>query len=234
MLPKEVSKISMEFNTKIYGGHRGARYADLPFHTFSMISTVRKKGESPEQRSGRHSASSPQPPTFLPLTRPRKFWREMLPRIKYRNPSIPIEISRHTSPDGPALLHIYTDAMHPNTPDGSSNTSVPSLHTQSGTAATPPSGTPNARNTLVPDATAPSHTINIRDQAPSEILDALLATLPESQVVRPTKEEESQMEEMKEFKERSEADRVMVREKLLKERREAELLRIARGETVAS
>jgi large subunit ribosomal protein MRP49 len=163
----------------------------------------------------------------------RKFWREMLPRIKYRNPSIPIQISRHTSPDGPALMHIYTQA-EPNTPDGSSNTSVPSLHTHSGTAATPPSGTPNARNTLVPDATAPSHTINIRDQAPSEILDALLAKLPDSQVIRPTAEEEQQMADMVEFKERSEADRVLVREKLLKERREAELLRLARGETVAS
>ncbi|KAL1600019.1 hypothetical protein SLS59_006093 [Nothophoma quercina] len=187
ILPKEVSKISMEFNTKIYGGHRGAR----------------------------------------------KFWREMLPRIKYRNPSIPIEISRHNSAEGPALLHIFTKST-PNTPDGSSNTSVPSLHTQSGTADTPPSGTPNARNTLVPDATKPTYSIDIRDQQQSEILDALLVKLPESEVLRPTSEEEQQMEEMKEFKERSEADRVLVREKLLKERREAELLRLARGETTAS
>jgi large subunit ribosomal protein MRP49 len=35
---------------------------------------------------------------------------------------------------------------------------------------------------------------------------------------------------MKEFKERSEKDRVEVREKLLKERREQELLKLARGE----
>ncbi len=157
----------------------------------------------------------------------------MLPRIKYRNPSIPIEISRHTSPDGPALLHIYTNAA-PNTPDGSSNTSVPSLHTQSGTAETPPSGTPNARNTQVPDATAPTYTINIRDQQHSEILDALLAKLPESQILRASPEEEQQMVEMAEFKERSETDRVLVREKLMKERREAELLRLARGETTAA
>ncbi|KAF7449656.1 hypothetical protein A1F99_067050 [Pyrenophora tritici-repentis] len=27
VLPKEVSKISMEMSTKIYGGHHGARYA---------------------------------------------------------------------------------------------------------------------------------------------------------------------------------------------------------------
>jgi large subunit ribosomal protein MRP49 len=157
----------------------------------------------------------------------------VLPRIKYRNPSIPIQISRHTSPDGPALLHIYTKPQA-NTPDGSSNTSVPSLSTTDATASTPPSGTPNARNTLVPDATAPTHTINIRDQVHSEILDALLAKLPESVVVRPSEEEEQQMAEMAEFKERSEADRVLVREKLMKERREAELLRLARGETASA
>lgn len=157
----------------------------------------------------------------------------MLPRIKYRNPSIPIAIDRHTTPDGPALLHIWTKAA-PNTPDGSSNTSIPSLATTPSTSASPPSGTPNARNTQVPDATAPTHTINIRDQAHSEILDALLATLPESEVLRPTPEEEQQMVELKEFEERSEADRVLVRETLLKERREAEMLRLARGETVAA
>lgn len=157
----------------------------------------------------------------------------MLPRIKYRNPSIPIAIDRHTTPDGPALLHIWTKAT-PNTPDGSSNTSIPSLHTTPSTSTTPPSGTPNTRNTQVPDATPPTHTINIRDQVHSEILDALLATLPESEVLRPTPEEEQQMLELEEFKERSEADRVMVKEKLLKERREAELLKLARGETVAT
>lgn len=157
----------------------------------------------------------------------------MLPRLKYRNPSIPIQISRHTSPDGPALLHIFTKSTS-NTPDGSSNTSVPSLSTTPSTANTPPSGTPNARNTLVPDATAPTYSIDIRDQAPSEILGALLAKLPESVVVKATPEEEQQMAEMAEFKERSEADRVLVREKLMKERREAELLRLARGETATA
>jgi large subunit ribosomal protein MRP49 len=84
---------------------------------------------------------------------------------------------------------------------------------------------------LTPDTATPTHTINIRDQIHSEILDALLAKLPESVVIRPSPEEEQQMAELAEFKERSEADRVLVKEKLMKERREAELLRLARGET---
>lgn len=157
----------------------------------------------------------------------------MLPRLKYRNPSIPMTVTRHTSPDGPSLLHVYTKSL-PNTPDGSANTSIPSLHTQSSTAATPPSATPNARATLVPDATPPTHSINMRDAQPGEILDALLAKLPESTVVRATPEEEMQIEEMKVMAERSEADRVLVKEMLTRERREAELLRLARGEVTAS
>jgi large subunit ribosomal protein MRP49 len=70
-LPKEVQKISLEFNTKINGGHRGAR----------------------------------------------KFWRDILPRIKYRNPALPITIMRHTDRTGPAKLHIFTStSSSPDTP----------------------------------------------------------------------------------------------------------------------
>lgn len=74
----------------------------------------------------------------------------------------------------------------------------------------------------------------MRDAQPGEILDALLAKLPESTVVRATPEEEMQIEEMKVMAERSEADRVLVKEMLTRERREAELLRLARGEVTAS
>ena len=52
--------------------------------------------------------------------------------------------------------------------------------------------------------------------------------------IKPTEEELAEMKEIEEFKERSEADRVLVREKLLKERREAELLKLARGEAPAA
>lgn len=33
MLPKEVTKLSLEFNKKIYGGNWGARYANYSFET---------------------------------------------------------------------------------------------------------------------------------------------------------------------------------------------------------
>lgn len=143
----------------------------------------------------------------------------MLPRIKYRNPSIPIQISRHNDPDGPSLLHIYT-AQNPPEP------SAPQT-------PTPPSGTPNARNTLTPDTSSPTHTIDIKSKDESQILELLIAKTGAT-VIKASPEELAELEEIKEFKAKAEKDRVEVREKLLAERREEELLRMARGEVKAT
>ncbi|KAF2866068.1 hypothetical protein BDV95DRAFT_584825 [Massariosphaeria phaeospora] len=176
ILPKEVSKITMEFCKKLEGGHRG----------------------------------------------PRHFWHEMLPRVKYRNPSIPIHISRHSDPAGPSLLHIYT------TP--SSTTPTPT--STSPLSSTPPSATPNARTTLTPDTSAPTHTIPCLAFSESQILEQLIETTG-AVVVQPTPQETEELAEIEDFKRRSEKDRVEVREKLMKVRREQELLKMARGEVAS-
>ncbi|KAL1792750.1 mitochondrial 54S ribosomal protein mL61 [Alternaria dauci] len=170
----------MEFNTKLNGGHRGAR----------------------------------------------KFWRNMLPRMKYRNPSIPMEVARHNDPDGPSLLHIYTSKTQPTA--GSTN---PPTAQQSDSS--PPSSTPNPRNTLVPDTSKPTYTIDMKEQSESEILEALVQKTGALEI-KPTEQELAEIKELEEFKERAEADRVLVRENLMKERREAELLKLARGEVPAT
>ncbi|KAF2130916.1 hypothetical protein P153DRAFT_395319 [Dothidotthia symphoricarpi CBS 119687] len=165
-LPKEITKIRMEYNTKIYGGHQGAR----------------------------------------------KFWRDMLPRIKYRNPAIPIEVARHKDPSGPSLLHIY----------------MKSAAASTSTSTSPPTPTPSDEAQTADD-NKPTHSINIKDQVEHEILEAFIAKTGAMEI-RPSAQEVQEIAEIKEFKERSDADRVMVREKLLAERREAELLKLARGE----
>lgn len=151
----------------------------------------------------------------------------MLPRIKYRNPSVPIEIARHRDPEGPSLLHVYTATK---TQPAAGTTNSPTAQQPD---STPPSGTPNPRNTLVPDTSKPTFSIDIRDLTDSEILAALIEkTNPE--VIEPTAEEVARMQELEEARQRADADRVLVREKLVKERREAELLKLARGEIPAS
>jgi large subunit ribosomal protein MRP49 len=141
----------------------------------------------------------------------------MLPRIKYRNPSVPISVARHNDPDGPSLLHIYTRTQTPQTTSQPTSTSA---------------ATPNPQTTLVPDTSKPTHTLNIRDMQESEILDALVKTINVEQI-QPTEQEQLELREMAEQSERSERDRTEVREKLLKERREQELLKLARGEITA-
>jgi large subunit ribosomal protein MRP49 len=138
----------------------------------------------------------------------------MLPRMKYRNPSVPMTIARHNDADGPSLLHIYTRQTQAPTPPSTS---------------APPSATPNPQTTLVPDTAPPTHTLNIRDMEHSEILEALIKTI-EVQEIKPTEEEQEELRNMAEQRERSEKDRVEVRDKLMKERREQELLKLARGE----
>ncbi|KAF1917105.1 hypothetical protein BDU57DRAFT_517593 [Ampelomyces quisqualis] len=170
ILPKEVSKISMEFNHKFNGGHLGAR----------------------------------------------RFWRTMLPRIKFRNPSVPITIARHHDPDGPSLLHIYMRS-----PNGPLNTQTPAS----------PSATPNAQTTLVPDTSAPTHTLNIRSQTESQILEQLVKTL-DVQQIEATPEEKEEMAQLEEQRVRSERVRAQVREHFLAQRREEQLLKLARGEKV--
>lgn len=156
----------------------------------------------------------------------RKFWREMLPRIKYRNPALPIQISRHSDPSGPSLLHIYMSANPGSQPAATSSPATTET-------STPPSGTPNPRNTLTPDTSTPTHSIDIKMKGESEILDQLIEKTG-AVVIQPTPQELGELEEIKEFKERAEKDRVDVREKLMKERREEELLRLARGEAAAA
>ncbi|KAI4666620.1 uncharacterized protein J4E79_002659 [Alternaria viburni] len=157
----------------------------------------------------------------------RKFWRNMLPRMKYRNPAIPMEVARHNDPEGPSLLHIFTATK---TQPSAGSTNSPTTQQSD---ASPPSATPNPRNTLVPDTSKPTFSIDMRDQSESEILEALVEKIGAVEI-KPTEEELAEMKEIEEFKERSEADRVLVREKLLKERREAELLKLARGEAPAA
>lgn len=130
----------------------------------------------------------------------------MLPRVKFRNPTVPIAIRRHEDADGPSLLHIYT--------------------------STNAASSPGAATTPADDSAPPTHTIDIRNKHESEILDLLVEKTGAVQL-QPTEQELEEQREVAEFKIRSEQDRVDVREKLVKQRREEQLLKLARGETIA-
>ncbi|PVI05934.1 hypothetical protein DM02DRAFT_610279 [Periconia macrospinosa] len=147
----------------------------------------------------------------------RKFWREMLPRMKYRNPAVPMEISRHEQPDGPSLLHIFTAA----------NKSPPAPNK---TAPAPPASSPNPANTLTPDTTTPTHSINIQGMTELAILEQLVQKTG-AQPLEMTPEETQEWDEVHGFHSRSEKDRQETRARFLNERHEKQMMRIARGQT---
>lgn len=110
-------------------------------------------------------------------------------------------------------MYIYTKSSTPNT-------------TSTSTSA---SSTPAARDALAPETAEPAHTVDIRMVHESEIL-AQLVSRTNAQELEPTEEEKLELAEMEESKARSEVDRQIVKERFLKERKEQELLRLARGE----
>lgn len=112
--------------------------------------------------------------------------------------------------DGPSLLHIYTNSKSQTTPSSAESPS-----------------------TTTSDTSEPTHTINMWNEMPEAILEAFIAKTG-AEVVPPTELELEQLREVEEQKKRSEKDRAQVLEHLTKERRERELLNLARGEAPAA
>ena len=83
LLPKEVTKVHMQFAHRMEGGHMGPRYA------LSRTNI----------RPVRHLANG----YFFC----RKFWRQNLPKLKYWNPAIPMVVNRSSDQNGPAVMTIY-------------------------------------------------------------------------------------------------------------------------------
>ncbi|KAH7046582.1 50S ribosomal protein-like protein Mrp49 [Macrophomina phaseolina] len=136
---------------------------------------------------------------------PKKFFRHMLPRLKYRNPALPITVDRTAAQSDPAVLNVVFD--------GSSN----------GTAATPAATQPSG-------ATADRVvTIQMKHKSESEILQQLYEVTG-AQEVEPTDLEKEELRQLAERKERSRRDSERMAEVNRQRKREAEMLAAARGE----
>jgi large subunit ribosomal protein MRP49 len=150
----------------------------------------------------------------------------MLPRIKYRNPALPIEISRYKE-NGSPILEIYTH-LKPSTTSPEAPSNAPS-----NAPSTSPNSPPTEDAPAPHTSAKPTYTIDLRIVQESEILAQLIARTGAT-VLKATPEEIEELAEIEEFKERSEKDRVEVREKLAAKRREEEMLKLARGEMVVA
>ncbi|KAH0544847.1 hypothetical protein FGG08_001076 [Glutinoglossum americanum] len=137
---------------------------------------------------------------------PRKFWREHLPRLKYHNPAVAMTVSQTTDQSGPATMTIFYTS--------SSTITVPSTSTL-------PNNAPQERTV----------SIDMKHIPASEILSRL-SRLTGLETIRATPEEEAMLQNMEEDAKVRQADakRSVIQQE--QRRREADMLRQAKGEMV--
>jgi large subunit ribosomal protein MRP49 len=138
----------------------------------------------------------------------RKFWREMLPRLQYRNPGVPMTITRHLDPSLPATLTIFYRQ-----PAATSTTTSPS-----------PPVTPSGPHRV-------EKAIDIKNLSEAGILQQLLLETKATSC-EPTEVELQELRELEEQKERSRRDSERSLEVRRQRKREEAMLKAARGEVL--
>lgn len=138
----------------------------------------------------------------------RKFWREMLPRLQYRNPGVPMTITRHLDPSLPATLTIFYRR-----PVATSTTTSPS-------SPVTPSGPRRVEKA-----------IDIKNLSEAGILQQLLLET-KATPCEPTEVELQELRELEEQKERSRRDSERSLEVRRQRKREEAMLKAARGEVL--
>lgn len=139
----------------------------------------------------------------------RKFWREMLPRLQYRNPGVPMTVTRHLDPSLPATLTIFYRQ-----PAVTSTTASPSS----------PSVIPSGPRRV-------EKAIDIKNLSEAGILQQLLLET-KATPCEPTEVELQELRELEEQKERSRRDSERSLEVRRQRKREEAMLKAARGEVL--
>ncbi|KAH0442164.1 50s ribosomal protein mrp49 [Colletotrichum kahawae] len=123
---------------------------------------------------------------------PRKFWHNMLRRLKYHNPAVPMIVNRKSTNEGAAMMHIYFSKGAPIDP-----ATLPQNPSSAMDGSKAPEPTENERVVK----------FDIKDKRSEEILERFIAEA-EATPVTPTPEELREMEEVEKLRVKSEADRV--------------------------
>lgn len=158
---------------------------------------------------------------IFPLLFCRKFWRICLPRLKYWNPTVPMIVNRTQNNDGPATMSIYFRQQSSSASDQQASRPQPPASQADGSAKAP---APAEGERVV--------TIDMKRQHSDAILADFLTKTGAVPVV-PTPQEEAELRDVQELKERAAVDREVMRKHLEAERREAALMKQARNEAAA-
>ncbi|WYZ37276.1 hypothetical protein EsH8_II_000782 [Colletotrichum jinshuiense] len=145
---------------------------------------------------------------------PRKFWRDMLPRLKFYNPAIPMIVNRKSNNEGAAVMSLYFSTDKPLDPS---------------TLPQPPSSAIDNSKAPAPVDGERVVKIDIKNKHSEEILEHFLAETKAEAVV-PGPEDENEMKAVEELRIKGEKDRqrnLKIREE---EKKEKAMLARARAE----
>ncbi|KAI0097813.1 mitochondrial ribosomal protein L51 [Nemania sp. FL0031] len=160
---------------------------------------------------------------------PRKFWRTCLPRLKYWNPAIPMLVNRSDNQAGPATMSIYF-RQTPSSSDPSSTVEV--VRNMLPLAQQPHSSITNEHPAPPPEKDEKVVTIDMKNIHSDAILTEFLAKTGAT-VVHPTPNEEMEMRQIEERRERGAIDRAINKKFIDDKRHEERLLAMAKQEAEA-
>ncbi|KAH8888186.1 hypothetical protein GQ53DRAFT_749108 [Thozetella sp. PMI_491] len=144
---------------------------------------------------------------------PRKFWRENLPRLKFWNPSIPMIVNRRRGTPGPATMTLYFRKE-----GGAATVATPTQQTPSSFEGASPAPAPVEGERTV--------TIDMKQMHSGVILKEFLektGAVP----VAPTPQDEAEVRQMEDLKQRSPVDRARVKKTLDQQRAELAFMKAA-------
>lgn len=148
----------------------------------------------------------------------RKFWREMLPRLKYHNPAIPMIVNRKPTNEGPAIMSVYFNAGTKPI-DPATLPQYPSSPSDQSKAPTPVEGERVVK-------------IDMKGKHSEEILERFIAETA-ALAVEPTPEELREMEEVEKLRAKAEKDREAVAKIREEAKKEKAMLDRARAEVLS-
>ncbi|KAM0321722.1 hypothetical protein ACHAQA_009961 [Verticillium albo-atrum] len=151
---------------------------------------------------------------------PRRFWRDILPRLKFHNPSIPMIVNRKEDNEGSALLSIYlTNAA-----------AAPGADPV--TRIQPPSSGIDTSKAAPPAADERVVTIDMKNQRSEDIFARFLAETG-GEPVLPTPEEQAEMKEVEEMDRQGAVDRKKQKATIEERNRERDMLKKAKESVIA-
>jgi large subunit ribosomal protein MRP49 len=147
----------------------------------------------------------------------RMFWRNMLPRLKYHNPAVPMTVNRTADHAGPSTLSIFLSSN-----PSSTTASTPSPDSLTGTSS-------DTTSTPLLASAAEVLTIDMKHKSEDDILNEFLEVTGAA-TVDPKPDELESLRDLEEQKERSARDSERSMAVRTQWKKEQAMLAAARGE----